>query len=374
MERSIMAQEQQFLPRSGLQALLGALQQQGWCVHGPQWRDGAMLYAPLESVEALPRGLMDEQAPGHYRIQQTDSVRHFAWATGPQALKPLLFTPRQPLWRSRRDAQGRLHFEAVPAAAGQKAAVLGVRACDLAALALQDQHFLHGPARDAAYAARREALFIIAVNCVRSAATCFCSSTGDGPAVVAGCDLLLDELEEGFVVRAGSTAGEQLLLRLPLRRAAVTEIEAARAATASAAAMQTRRLPAVAAGALYARLRHPAWQAVGERCLSCGNCTSVCPSCFCSRELEQPALGGVHSEHQRLWDSCFSPQHAAMHGFDPRPDAASRYRQWLTHKLDGWQAQYGRSGCVGCGRCISWCPVGIDLTVEAAAVLAEDAP
>jgi ferredoxin len=142
---------------------------------------------------------------------------------------------------------------------------------------------------------------------------------------------------------------------------------------AEAAQRQSRRiLSRNLRDPLFANLEHPRWDEVAERCLSCGNCVAVCPTCFCHAEREQPALDGQTSEHVRQWDTCYSVGHSYLHGFLVRPDTRTRYRQWLTHKLGGWHDQYGRSGCVGCGRCITWCPVGIDITEEAAAVCAGD--
>jgi len=112
-------------------------------------------------------------------------------------------------------------------------------------------------------------------------------------------------------------------------------------------------------------------QQVAERCLACGNCTAVCPTCFCHRQLAEGDLGGVAGATDRVWDSCFSPGHSLLGGRPLRSDTAARYRQWLTHKFCDWEAQYGRSGCVGCGRCIAWCPVGIDVTGELADLLEE---
>ena len=132
-----------------------------------------------------------------------------------------------------------------------------------------------------------------------------------------------------------------------------------------AAQQQTRSLPSHnLRDALFANLEHPRWEDVAERCLSCGNCTSVCPTCFCHSETDETALDGDHSLHARQWDSCFTQGHSYIHGMTIRADTRTRYRQWLTHKLGSWHDQYGRSGCVGCGRCIAWCPVGIDITAR----------
>ncbi|MFZ5573872.1 MAG: 4Fe-4S dicluster domain-containing protein [Pseudomonadota bacterium] len=359
------------LPIDGLPALLAALGRDGYRCIGPAVERGAIVMRELDGNDALPRGLQAEQGPGHYRLVADPHNRYFAWANGPQALKPLFFAPQETLWRAGRGDDGALRFEAVLPEA-PKLAVIGARACDLAALALHDAHFLRPERVDAHYAARRARLFLVAVQCAVPAATCFCASTGDGPVPTAGYDIALAELPEGFVAHAGSDAGRALLASLDLAPATPRQLDAARAQGEAAAAAQVRALPGKDLhDALMRRLDHPRWDEVAMRCLACGNCTAVCPTCFCHAEFDQPALDGASSTHQRVWDSCFGESHGHLHGFNVRPDIRTRYRQWLTHKLAGWHAQFGRSGCTGCGRCIAWCPVGIDLTGEVAALMAE---
>ncbi len=358
------------LARAELAALLAALAHAGYRCVGPQLRDGTIVYDELANVAALPHGVHTTQAPGAYRVQTGAGARCFAWANGPQALKPFTFAPREVLWRAERGADGAVRFVEA-AAAVEPLAVLGVRACDLAALHLQDQHFLQGVARDRHYAARREALFLIAVHCTHPAATCFCASTGDGPRAEAGYDLALSECDDGFLVEVGSARGAAIAAALPLADASPAQCAAAAQEVAQAARAQARALPARDLRArLFANLEHARWEDVASRCLACGNCVAVCPTCFCHAELEEPALDGAASVHVRQWDACFTKGHSYIHGLTIRADRRTRYRQWLTHKLGGWHDQYGRSGCVGCGRCISWCPVGIDITEEAGAICA----
>ena len=117
---------------------------------------------------------------------------------------------------------------------------------------------------------------------------------------------------------------------------------------------------------LQGNLEHPRWDDVAERCLTCGNCTMVCPTCFCTTVEDHSDLAGRRAERKRRWDSCFTMDFSYIHGGSVRDQARSRYRQWMTHKLASWIDQFGTSGCVGCGRCITWCPVGIDITEEVA--------
>ncbi|MGV6815904.1 MAG: 4Fe-4S dicluster domain-containing protein [Thiotrichales bacterium] len=352
--------ERAFLPREAFSELISALRAAGYCCLGPQVREGAILYDALESADELPVGASDDQSPGHYRLTHSASNRCFAWANGPQALKPLTFAPQETLWRVSRDEDGRLAFipeDVTP----EPTAVIGIRACDLAALTIQERHFQNDPR----YLKRRESLFLVAVHCTHPAETCFCASTGDGPEAHSGFDLALHEVDEGYFIAAGSKAGEQIKAQLDLETGSEALWQQAQTEVDQTAKQQQRALPDQHLHqALQSRSDHPHWKEVGARCLSCGNCTSVCPTCFCHAEQELPALDGTASRHERVWDSCFTSGHSYIHGKVLREDTASRYRQWLTHKLDTWHEQMDRSGCVGCGRCISWCPVGIDLTQE----------
>lgn len=358
-----------FLPRQQLSRLFDLLRESGYRIVGPRPRDGAVVYEEITSPAELPWGVTARQEAGAYHLETGSTERCFAWANGPQALKPLVFAPIEPLWHMVRRGKG---FEVEMAAVVRcPTAVIGVRACDLAALGLQDRHFL-GSLPDPYYAARRDDLLLVAVNCTHPAATCFCVSTGDGPQATSGFDLALTELAEGYTLASGSPLGERLLARLAPSPATSSQMESERAALDHAAASQTRSLPGRdLRDVLMARLDHPRWQDVAERCLACGNCTAVCPTCFCHAETESASLDGMNSLRQREWDSCFGERHGYIHGKQLRPTTLHRYRQWLVHKLATWHDQYGRSGCVGCGRCITWCPAAIDLTEEAAGLCAD---
>ncbi len=359
------------LPRGDLQRLLDALRREYNRVIGPRVRDGAIVFDEIEKVSQMPVGIREEQAPGRYRLHDSGDGRSFGWANGPQALKPLTFAPRDVVWRATRNDQGEMRFtETLPET--QTAAVIGVRGCDLSAMHLQDQHFGYREYPDHYYNRRRRALFLVAVDCANPAATCFCHSTGDGPTASSGFDISLTEIDAGFLARAKSQRGQELLDSLALTAPDAAHVEEARRQGEAAVAAQQRALPSRNLKQdLFARLDHARWKAVGERCLSCGNCTSVCPTCFCHSEGDAADISGQQVEHFRQWDSCFTDGHSYIHGWVVRGATHLRYRQWLVHKLGSWHDQYGRSGCVGCGRCIAWCPVGIDLTEEVHALLTE---
>jgi ferredoxin len=357
-----------YLPFPALRFLFDALLAAGYRCMGPAIENDAIVFRELAAPAELPRGWQAEQSPGTFRLTRDPGNRYFAWTNGPQAIKPFAFAPRETLWQAKRDEEGKLRFHPIAPKAG-KTAIIGVRACDLAALALQDAHFLKPPYADPGYAMRRQGLFLVAVQCAEPAATCFCASTGDGPTPQHGFDISLVELDDGFLIAAGSEAGQEVLRALPLQPATAAQAQQASAQAAAAAQRQGRSLPSRdLRPLLMGNLEHPRWDEVAARCLSCANCTAVCPTCFCHAEFDEPDAGKDESLHVRQWDSCFNAGHAYLHGYNVRPDTRSRYRQWLVHKLATWHDQYGRSGCVGCGRCISWCPAAIDLTAEVAAL------
>lgn len=358
------------MKREDFGKLFEALSGRGYRIVGPRPEDGAIIYGEISSAQELPAGVRLEQEPGRVRLSRTQDSRCFAWANGTFALKPFLFSPEETLWRSRKE-QDTLVFdeEKTPF---PKTAFLGVRGCDVAALALSDAHFQDA---DAPYQRRREHLFLVAVHCSHPASTCFCVSTGDGPQAQGSYDMGLWELDGGFLIETKSDVGQAVLASLPTRPSTAEEKALAQKEIEASAQAQQRRLPSKnLRDFLFSSLEAKRWEEVAHRCLSCANCTSVCPTCFCFREEDAPDLEGDRAVHRRLWDSCFASEHSYIHGLVVRGHTRERYRQWLTHKLGGWHDQYGRSGCVGCGRCIAWCPVGIDLTEEVAALEQEVPP
>jgi ferredoxin len=361
------------LDRTQFARLLAALRGRGYRLLGPVVRDGAIAYDEIASDADLPAGWTDEQSPGCYRLRCRDDARLFGYAVGPHSWKKFLHPARERLWQMRRTAAG-IEPIAEPRPPARDA-FIGVRACELAAIQIQDRVLLSGDLADRNYRARREGAFILAVNCAVAAATCFCTSMGTGPRARYGFDLclteLVDESAHAFVAEAGSARGAALLAELSVCEASEAEIAEAESQSKRTAAAIGRRMDTVGLKELLqSNPEHPRWDEVAGRCLACANCTMVCPTCFCSTMEEATDLAGETASRWRRWDSCFALDFSYVHGGPIRRSVKARYRQWLTHKLANWIDQFGTSGCVGCGRCIAWCPVGIDLTEEVAAMRA----
>jgi len=355
------------LGRDHLQGLFDALKARGYQVLGPTLRDGAIVYDELNSADELPVGWTDEQNGGTYRLKKRNDRACFGYVVGPHSWKRFLYPPAVRLWQATRNGKGFQILEDKPAK--KKMAFIGVRACELHAMAIQDKVFLGGPALDCHYQARRDGIFVLAVNCGQAGNTCFCSSMGTGPKADSGFDLALTEILEGdehyFVAEMGTELGREVLSGIPQKAASAAQVERAKAIHAATATQMGRSMDTTGIKELlYANSEHPRWEEVAARCLTCANCTMVCPTCFCSTVEDVTDLTGEHAERWRKWDSCFTNDFSYIHGGSVRATAKSRYRQWMTHKLGTWIDQFGSSGCVGCGRCITWCPVGIDITEE----------
>ncbi len=357
-----------YLDREAFGKLVDALAGAGYDLIGPTVRDGAIVLDHIDGAEDLPSGVGEEQGPGTYRLTSRDDDMVFSWAHGPDAGKRFLFPAREVLCTAKRN-DGQLTVECRPGDE-RPFAFVGLRSCDLHAIAVQDRVFLDA---DPHYARRRERALFIGVNCAVPGGTCFCTSMGTGPKCTIGFDLALTELPGGFVVEVSSPRGEQMIEVVRSREATEEEVRAAQAVTTEAEGQMGRSLDvADMPELLYRNREHPRWKDVAARCLACGNCTSACPTCFCHDIVEGMSITGDTATRTREWASCFSEEFSHIVGMEIRKSRESRYRQWLTHKFASWIDQFGTSGCVGCGRCITWCPVGIDVTEEITAIRATD--
>jgi len=362
------------LTAAGLEDLHRALTSAGYRVIGPRVAGDAIVLGELKSVGELPFGCGVSLSPGGYRLRQRDDAAAFGHSAGPGSWKQFLHPPRERLWSGSSTADGLEVNAGADPEPPAKLAFLGVRPCDLRAIQIQDR--VLGTSRESAYARRRAAVFMVVVNCTEPGETCFCTAMDTGPKSGPGYDLLLTELVTGadhsFVIEAGSQDGQEILSVLPVQAADSGFLERADTAVADAAGRMGRTMQTGDIRELLAASHHAErWEDVASRCLTCGNCTMACPTCFCTTVEEVTDFGGEHAERWQSWSSCFELDFSYLHGGPVRSSGVSRYRQWLTHKLGTWHDQFGSSGCVGCGRCIVWCPVGIDLTEEVAALRAE---
>jgi sulfhydrogenase subunit beta (sulfur reductase) len=362
---------------SHLDRLIASLRALGYAVFGPRVGEDGVVIDRIDSAAMLPAGWEDHQERGRYTLTRTESPRLFGITHGAQSWKRLLHPPTVRLWRAERGPSGVRFIDGEPAPPPM--ALLGVRPCELKAIHVQDGVLLDPPESDVVYRARREPAFIIVVQCARAGGTCFCASMDTGPRSRAGFDLALTEMvgPEGhwFLAEVGTHRGAEVLMMVPSRPATAREIASAERSVADVSAHMGRHLDTTDLPARLAeRYTHPHWGELETRCLACGNCTLVCPTCFCTTVQDDADLSDTTSDRVRHWDTCFSPGFSYIHGGSVRPSTQARYRQWLMHKLSTWHAQFGTSGCVGCGRCITWCPVGIDLTDEARAVADGPAP
>jgi ferredoxin len=382
-----MTQDRALLPKSELQHLLDLLQSDGFETIAPKLEQGAIVYGSIRSVQELPIGWTDLQSPGSYRLEKRNDNAYFGYAVGPHSWKKYLFPPTTTLVRIRRNEKALSIVEDQSQA--PRRALIGVRACELHAIGVQDRVFIEhgGKYTDSHYQEARKRLFIVAVECQYPAGSCFCVSMNTGPAIEsqriplpltdapstantrALADVILTELDEGFIVRAETESGNDLLKRLTLAPASTQQVEQAQTKVAHAATKMGRALQAEGIREMLQKnWEHPRWDEVANRCLACANCTMVCPTCFCSSVQDVTDLDVQESSRVRTWDSCFNPDFAQVHGGNFRSTVKGRYRQWLTHKFSSWFEQFDVSGCVGCGRCITWCPVGIDVTEEITAI------
>lgn len=361
------------LARDGLDDLLSTVAALGYKVIAPTVRDNSIVYDQIGSTDELPEGWTDLQEGGEYRLERREDDALFGYAVGPSSWKRYLFPPHVQLLRIRRQ-DGSLAFERSEGEP-ERLAFVGVRACELAAIAIQDKVFLDSGAVDRTYQSKRDNILLIAVNCGSPSGTCFCVSMGTGPECTSGFDLVVTEVIGSeaieYVVESGSDTGAEILAHLGGRESTEADKENVCAVIATAEGSMGRMMEQDGLHDLLIDNRHhPRWDEVATRCLTCANCTLVCPTCFCSTTSDTVGFDDV-AVRERHWDSCFSLDFSGLHGHPVRASVKSRYRQWMTHKLATWHDQFGMSGCVGCGRCITWCPVGIDITAEVAAMRVE---
>lgn len=339
------------LDRDGLEGVIQALRRREFALVGPTVRDGAIVVDHITSLDDLPSGWSDEQESGSYRLARRSDGALFAHAAPALPWKHFAQPATEQLFAAERTPEG-IRFVGTEAHARKKAFV-GIAPCDLAALDLLG---------------RPEGLFAIAVRCSKPAPTCFCGSFSAIHQLDHRCDLALTEILEGehrFFVEIFSEAGVEILNDVKSRTPTPSDTKAVAAVHEQGRQAAHRSVDIDGlSDALSDAFEHPKWASVSSKCLACGNCTMVCPTCFCNTVEDGSALDGKRAWRTRRWDSCFSLKFSYIHGGSVRASAASRFRQRVLHKFLWSREKYGAPGCVGCGRCIAWCPAAIDITQE----------
>lgn len=366
--------EKVIVRHEGLNQILDLLKSKKYRSIGPRIENGVIALNEIHSVDDLPIGWRDAQDAGKYSLEKCNGNLLFGYAPGPHSWKRYLYPPKVRIWQGQKNIGGFkiTHETQYP----PKYAFFGVRPCELYAIFILDKVFDNKDFFDPVYALRRKKVFIVAVNCSLPGGTCFCASMNTGPKAKAGFDISLTEVQDTdvhfFIAEAGSTIGKKILAAVNYRKAAEKEISRAQRVIDHAAAQMSRSFDTSNLRRIFfERDDHPHWDELAKKCLTCGNCTMVCPTCFCHTVEDSTSLSGGYTERWRRWDSCFTQDFSYMHGGSVRSSAKSRYRHWLTHKLSTWVEQFGTMGCVGCGRCITWCPAGIDIRQEANTILRE---
>jgi ferredoxin len=351
------------IQKPAFNTLLAHLKSEGFLPIGPRVKNETLVYESIERLEDLPQGYSTIQKPGYFRLLRQKHNRYFDVIPGAHSWKQFLFPSRVELFALHKNGHGWQMDSEI--AETPSYAFIGVRACELAAIQIQDNIFMRSDFTDPIYRTRRQRVFIVSVNCTHPADTCFCTSMKTGPRVRENFDLNLTELDDVFVLTIGSELARRIMTGIPFEDASsyvLTNVEhkLSHAEQQIRRELDTNDLPEL----ILEHLDHSYWNEIGKRCLSCANCTQVCPTCFCWDTSDEMSLDGNATKRTRIWDSCFNPGYSHQAGGNTRPTIYSRYRQWLSHKLGTWQQQYGTLGCIGCGRCITWCPAEIDITEE----------
>lgn len=331
---------------------------------GPSFENGVITLKEMDS-DHLPAGYRDSQSPGHYRLNRGDS-NIFSFGNGPDSFKRFIFPTITEVFSFKKMKKGLTITR--PPDKNETFAFFGMRACDINALKIFKKVFSGLDNPDAFV---RRDFFVIGLNCLYPSENCFCSSLSTGPEIKDDCGMVITELK-GHLLIESREEREDFLDGIDWGVATDEDLKEKESVIERCRRMikkyvNTKDLPL----RIYRNSEHSRWSHVSERCLACGNCTQVCPTCFCNSTFDSLNISslkrtseGISGKRIRVWDSCFSMNFARVHGGNFRPSRRARYRHWLSHKFGYWIDQFGMVGCVGCGRCITWCPVGIDITVE----------
>lgn len=273
------------------------------------------------------------------------------------SLRQWFTPPTEQLFNFSKDADGKLSLKAAEVKVNPRI-ILGVRACDAMALTYMDKVYSFVPPKDGPYFARRENTVLVGLFCHEPEWSCFCGLVGEGPESTESLDLRLADLGDSYLAQTYTEAGEKL----------VSDSQYADASEAQLAQLQ-QMIAKSRASMDETLVRNPNWRQewdeklfgeFAERCLGCGICSFNCPTCHCFDMTDE--VKGNSGSRNRSWDTCQFEKFTLMgQGHNPRPTRTSRTRQRVFHKFDYSIERYELLGCVGCGRCVSLCPVNIDM-------------
>jgi len=247
----------------------------------------------------------------------------------------------------------------------EKTVIFGIRPCDIKSILALDPVF-YGKFVDDYYTNKRENTLIIGLSCQKVASTCFCNAFNSGPCDGSGSDLMFTELGDKYFVEVNTEKGRSLVDAYGQFFGTQDTDQLAKAKEEHEKKLSEQFVRKVALDGVKEVLDNnfelPYWEKVFKKCLGCGTCTFVCPTCHCF-DIFDLTKGLFTGERYRCWDSCMFPDFTLMAGgHNPRPTKKERVRNRFMHKLKYHMDRYNLDGCVGCGRCIAKCPVNIDIT------------
>jgi ferredoxin len=325
------------IERSAMDSLIGLLHKKGYQVFGPVHKGPDYVFGSINKASELA----------------------LDYVTTILSPKKYLYPPSEKLFKFNSETF------AINASDGTgKQAILAVHPCDLSAISFLDKVRTSGTFEDPKYKERRDNTLIIGMNCGKSGDQCFCASFGTGPDAKQGYDLLLTDLGDRYLVETGSDSGKAVVTDLKLKKASAADSQEKDRRTKSVRqsikrSINTEGLPKQ----LDKNFNHEIWAKLKDDCYSCGSCTTVCPTCYCYNVVDNLDFSLKEGERVRNWDSCQLFEFGAVaQGGNFRRERDSRVKQWIYHKLNYSQPQFGSFGCTGCGRCIKNCTKGIDVT------------
>ena len=237
--------------------------------------------------------------------------------------------------------------------------LLAARPCDVRSLEILDRLFVNEDFVDDYYKAKRDAASILCLSCNEPRPTCFCTSVGGNPFDTTGCDVSMTKVRGGFLLEAHSDKGEALVQDLGDADATVLA-EKDRLKQEAARSIGTELGIEGLPEKLKGMFDDPVWSELTDKCLGCGVCTYLCPTCHCF-DIQDEAVDD-RGKRVRNWDSCMFPiftYHGSGH--QPRDRRHQRMRQRILHKFNYYVENFDVIACVGCGRCITECPTNEDL-------------